>query len=80
MRGTPERRGQRGRREAQKKPASLAAHGLGCNLHGSFDDPGALLEARHHRRNRREEVCHEAVVGHLEDGSLGVLVDGDDGL
>ncbi|EAU69294.1 hypothetical protein STIAU_7966 [Stigmatella aurantiaca DW4/3-1] len=27
-----------------------------------------------------EEVRHEAVIGHLEDGGLGVLVDGHDGL
>src|SRR3954469_19239564 len=29
---------------------------------------------------RLEEIAHQAVVGHLEDRRLGVLVDGDDGL
>jgi len=27
-----------------------------------------------------EEVCGDAVVGELEDGGVGVFVDGDDGL
>jgi hypothetical protein len=38
-----------------------------------------FLDFFHQRGDYFEQVAHDAVVGDLEDGSVGILVDGDDG-